>query len=73
MKKLVIDPLRCTSEPQTLPLGDTDFESGQDFAILVRERTQGTKLNGSYMKRESTLGVDQPYNQLPKSRKQQCD
>ena len=38
-----------------MKLTETDFESGQDSAILVRERTQGTKLEGAYKKRKGTL------------------
>ena len=55
IKKLKTEPFRCISEPSTVKLSDTDFESGQDSTILVRERTRGTKLEGAYKKRRGTL------------------
>ena len=55
IKKLITEPFRCISEPSTVKLSDTDFESGQDSTILVRERTRGTKLEGAYKKRKGTL------------------
>ena len=55
IKKLVTEPFGCISDRSTVTLSDTDFESGQDSTILVRERTRGTKLEGAYKKRKGTL------------------
>ena len=40
---------------QELKLDETDFESGQDSSILVRERSRGTKLDRAFKKREGVL------------------
>ena len=42
------------SQP-AIQLSDTDFESGQDSTIMVRERTRGTKLEGVYKKKKGVL------------------
>ena len=54
-KKLVIDPFRCNSDPQTVQLNETDLKSGPDSAILVGESTKGTKLEGAYKKKSTQL------------------
>ena len=36
VNNLATEPFRCSSEPSTVELSDTDFESGQDSTILVR-------------------------------------
>ena len=71
-KKLVIDPFRCNSDPQTVQLNETDLKSGPDSAILVGESTKGTKLEGAY-KKKSTVGANQPHHHYPANRKQQGD
>ena len=55
IKKLVTESFRCISDSPTVELTDMDFESGQDSAILVRERTRGTKLEGAFKKRRGPL------------------
>ena len=45
----------CFSDTSDIKLTETDFESGQDSAILVRERTRGSKLEGAYKKKKGTL------------------
>ena len=45
----------CFADTSDIKLTETDFESGQDSAILVRERTRGSKLEGAYKKKKGTL------------------
>ena len=49
IKKLVVNSFRNISyQPQSvIHFSDTDFVSGQDSTIMVRERTRGTKLEGA--------------------------
>ena len=55
IKKLIIYRKRPISEPQKVKLSTSDFDSGQDSAILVRERVRGSKLEEAYEKRKSVL------------------
>ena len=55
IKKLVINRDKFISENPEFPLTETDFESGQDSTILVRERARGSKLEGSFKKRKGVL------------------
>ena len=43
------------SETPELSLTEDDFESGQDSTILARERSRGSKLEGSYRKKKGVL------------------
>ena len=54
-KKLAINPFRYNLEPQAMKLDKTDFESGQDSTILVREQSRRTKLEGALKKRKGVL------------------
>ena len=55
IKKLVVNLFKSISDHPTVDLKDTDFESGQDSTILVRERKRGTRLEGAYKKRKGVL------------------
>ena len=45
-----------SDQPQpVIQLSDTDFESGQDSTIMIRERMGGTKLEGAYKKKKAVL------------------
>ena len=51
-KKSSYQSCQFISEPADFKLTETDFESGQGSTVLVRERTRGSKLEGSYQKRK---------------------
>ena len=53
--KLVINNRQSIPESPEVKLTESDFESGQDSTILVRERTRGSKLQGAYQKRKRFL------------------
>ena len=55
IKRLVINRDQCISDTSEFKLTETDFESGQDSAILVRERTRGSRLEGAFKKTKGTL------------------
>ena len=44
IKRIVTNKQQCISGNQEVELDNEDFESGQDSAIMVRERTKGTKV-----------------------------
>ena len=48
IKKLVINKRQSISESTEVKLTESDFKSGQDSSILVRERTRGSKLQGAF-------------------------
>ena len=54
IKRLVINRDQCYSDTSEFKLTETDFESGQDSAILVRERTRGSRLEGAFKKKKGT-------------------
>ena len=72
IKKLPMNSFRYISEPQAMKLDETDFESGQDSTILVRERSRGTKLEGAFKKRKGVLLEQSKYTItfLPAGKKQ---
>ena len=55
VKKLVTCRESPISESSEVKLSPSDFESGQDSTIFVRERVRGTKLESAYKKRKGTL------------------
>ena len=55
VKRLVKNQGNTISGSQDFKLKETDFESGQDSTILVRERVRGSQLEGAYKKRKGTL------------------
>ena len=55
VKKLVTSRESPISESSEVKLSPSDFESGQDSTIFVRERVRGTKLESAYKKRKGTL------------------
>ena len=55
IKKLVINRDQFFSKLADFKLTETDFEFGPDSTGLVRERTQGSKLEGAYQKRKGIL------------------
>ena len=52
IKRIVTNTDRAISEPPKLK---QDFESGQDSTVLVRERANGTKMEGDFKKRKGVL------------------
>ena len=52
---MLINRASTISDPQEVKLSTSDFESGQDSTILLRERVRGSKLEGAYKKREGKL------------------
>ena len=55
IKRKITNSDRTIPYNPAFPLDKGDFESGQDSAILVRERSGGTKLEGAYQKRKGVL------------------
>ena len=55
IKKLLISRSTTISDPAEVKLSTSDFESGQDSTILVRERVRGSKLESAYKKRKGKL------------------
>ena len=56
IKKLVTSrELPISDSSEEVKLSPSDFESGQDSTIFVRERVRGTKLENVYKKRKGTL------------------
>ena len=56
IKKLVTSrELPISESSEELKLSPSDFESGQDSTIFVRERVRGTKLENAYKKRKGTI------------------
>ena len=55
VKKLETSRESPISESSEVKLSPSDFESGQDSTIFVRERVRGTKLESAYKKRKGTL------------------
>ena len=55
IKRLVINRDQFISEPAHFKLTETDFDSGQDSTILVRERTRRRILEGASKKRKGIL------------------
>ena len=55
IKRLVINRDQCISDTSEIKLTETDFESGQESAILVRERTRRSRLEGAFKKKKGTL------------------
>ena len=55
IKKLLISRSTTISDPAEVKLSTSDFESGQDSTILVRERARGSKLESAYKKRKGKL------------------
>ena len=61
MKMLVINNRHPISESQEVKMTESDFESGQESTILVRERTRGSKLQGAFQKRKGILQEQYDY------------
>ena len=55
IKILIINKGLSILENQDVKLTETDFESGQDSAILVRERVRGSTLECAYKKKKGSL------------------
>ena len=54
-KRILTNKQKCISEKPEFPLADDDFESGQYSTILVRERSPGSKLEGTTRQKEVLL------------------
>ena len=75
-KRLVTNHLRSVLEHPDFSLTEEDFESGQHSKVLVRERTNGSKLQGAYRSNKASSNKEkgkiartkQPYNNFPASR-----
>ena len=52
MQRIITNYKQVFSDNQEVNINNDDFESGQDSAIVVRERARGTKLEGLYKKRK---------------------
>ena len=48
VKKVVINNRQSISESSEVGLTESDFEPGQDSTILVRERSRGSELQGTF-------------------------
>ena len=59
----------CFSDTSDIKLTETDFESGQDSAILVRERTRGSKLE----EKGDPARRDRTHSDIPFCRKGQSN
>ena len=55
IKKLIIFQKQPISETAQVKLTTSDFDSGQNSTILVRERVRGSKLERAYKKRKGVL------------------
>ena len=69
IKRILTNHKQVISDNQEVNINNDDFKSGQDSAILVRERARGTKLEGLCKKEEGcATGEQQPHNNIPPSR-----
>ena len=55
IKKLMISRAKLISDNPEFPLTETDFDSSQDSTILIKKRSRGSKLEGSFKKRKGVL------------------